>query len=159
VNIRGLESGIDISKQINMNDALNDMLEQEGPLGQLSHETGGRFFHNDNNLYKGLNQIVRRPLHYYILTYATASQKADGSYHRIKLEVSRPGLEISYRKGYFAPKEEMTFERRKKEDIIEALQAPGNLNEIPVTLSYNCNRKDISTYGVSFLTRMHGAKT
>ena len=64
-------------------------------------------------------------------------------------------MEISYRKGYYTPKEEMTFERRKKEDIIDALQAPGNLNEIPVTLSYNCYRSDSSTYGVSFLTNVN----
>jgi len=166
VNLRGLESGLDITKnkpvlsvrgnQITaMSQNLDDMLAQEAPLEQLSHDTGGSYFHNDNDLYKGIKRIIHRRSHYYILTYATPSQKADGSYHRIKLEVSRPGLEISYRKGYYTPKEEVTFERRKKEDIIDALQAPGNLNEIPVTLSYNCYRADSSTYGVSFLTNVN----
>ncbi len=138
-----------------MSTYLDDIMAQEAPLEQMSHDTGGSYFHNDNDLYKGIKQIIHRQSHYYILTYATPSQKADGSYHRIKLEVSRPGLEISYRKGYYTPKEEVTFERRKKEDIIDALQAPGNLNEIPVTLSYNCYRADSSTYGVSFLTNVN----
>jgi VWFA-related protein len=159
VNLRGLESGIDVSRHadpngLSMSDALDDILAQEDPLTQLSYDTGGTFFHNDNDLYKGLNQIVRRQRCYYILTYASPIQKANGSFHRIKLETTRPGVEISYRKGYYSPMEQMTFERRKREDIIDALQAPGNLNEIPVTLSYNCYRNDSSTYGVSFLTNV-----
>jgi VWFA-related protein len=155
VNLRGLDSGIKADPHApKQYDAIDDMVAREDPLFQLSYDTGGVFFHNDNDLYKGIKQIIHRQSQYYILTYATPSQKADGSYHRIKVEVSRPGLEISYRKGYYTPREEMTFERRKKGDIIDALQAPGNLNEIPVTLSYNCYRNDSSTYGVSFLTNV-----
>jgi VWFA-related protein len=164
INLRGLESGMDLTKKLDlwvrgnfisgMAISMDDITAQEAPLEQLAYDTGGSYFHNDNDLYKGLKQIIHRQSHYYILTYATPSQKPDGSHHRIKLEVSRPGLEISYRKGYYTPKEQMTFERRKKEDIIDALQAAGNLNEIPVTLSYNCYRNDSSTYGVSFLTNV-----
>jgi VWFA-related protein len=159
VNIRGLESGIDISQKAvtlsdQMQENLNDMTAKEAPLEQLAYDTGGQFFHNHNNLYKGIRQIVRSQSHYYVLTYATLSQKPNGFYHQIKVEVSRPGLEVSYRKGFYSPKEEMTFERRKKEDILDALQAPGNLNEIPVSLSYNCYREDSSIYGISFLTNI-----
>ena len=82
---------------------------QESPLSQMAYETGGQFFHNNNNLYKGLRNIANRQSYYYILTYGMPSQKADGSYHHIKLEVTRPGLELSYRKGYYTPKEELTI--------------------------------------------------
>jgi VWFA-related protein len=173
VNTRGLESGMDASKtgdfvvaaelieamaEYNIvlpasvslvQERVNYMLAREAPLEQLARETAGEYFHNDNNLYKGMRQILHRQSQYYILTYAT-SQKPNGLYHRIKLELSRPGLELSYRQGYFAPKEEMTFEKRKKEDILAALQAPGNLNEIPVSLSYNCYQEEEALYGVSF---------
>ena len=37
---------------------------------------------------------------------------------------------------------------------MEALRAPGNLNEIPVSLAYNYYRDDDSRYGVSFLTNI-----
>jgi hypothetical protein len=131
-----------------------DAFAQEDPLAQIANETGGVFFHNNNDLYQGLRDIVRRHSTYYVLTYAMPPQKPDGRYRRIKLEVSRPGLELSYRKGYYAPKEEITFERRKKEDILEALRAPGNLNEIPVSLAYNYYLDDDSRYGVSFLTNI-----
>jgi VWFA-related protein len=131
---------------------LDDSIAKEEPLKQLASDTGGQYFHNNNNLYKGIRQIIRSQSHYYVLTYATPSKKPNGAYHKIKLEVSHPGVEISYRKGFFSPKEEMTFEKRKKEDILDALRAPGNLNEIPVSLSYNCHLKETANYGVSFLT-------
>lgn len=164
VDIRGLDTYFPSASERNILDASiagqkmsfyrEDQLAQEDPLFQMSSETGGLFFHNNNDLYGGLQKIVHRQSAYYVLTYAMPSQKADGRYRRIKLEVSRPGLELSYRKGYYAPKEEMTFERRKKEDIMEALQAPGNLNEIPLHLAYNYYQEDDSTYGVSFLTNI-----
>jgi hypothetical protein len=128
---------------------MDDMSAQEAPLAQMANETGGLFFHNSNDIYAGIRKIAHRHSTYYVLTYAMPSQKSDGRYHKIKLEVSRPGLELSYRKGYYAPKEELTFERRKKEDIQEALRAPGNLNEIPIGLAYNYYQEDASTYALA----------
>jgi VWFA-related protein len=131
---------------------LEDMAAQEAPLFQTANDTGGLFYHNSNDMYDGLKKTVQRHSSYYLLTYAKPSQKYDGRYHQIKVEVGRPGLELSYRKGYYAPKEELTFERRKKEDILEALKAPGNLNEIPIELAYNYYQRNDSTYAVSLMT-------
>jgi hypothetical protein len=132
----------------------SDAAAQEEPLFQLANDTGGAFYRNSNDIYKGIQQISRRQEYYYVLTYAIPPQKPDGRFHAIKVEVNRPGVQISYRKGYYAPREEVTFERRKKEDILEALQAPGNLNEIPLSLSYNCYQDDDAGYNVSLLMRI-----
>ena len=133
---------------------MEDARAQEDPLVMLASDTGGIFFHNNNDFYAGLQKISNRQAYYYVLTYATPSLKADGRYHKIKLEVSRPGLEMSYRKGYYAPKEQLTYERRKKEDIVEALQAPGNMNEIPISFSYNYFQLDDSRYEVALVTNV-----
>lgn len=134
--------------------ASDDAYAQEDALNQLAHDTGGIFHHNSNDLHAGLKTISDRQAHYYVLTYAAPSQKADGHYHKIKLEVTRPGVELSYRKGYYAPKEQLSFEHRRKEDILEALQAPGNVNEIPIGLSYNSFQVDDSRYEVELVTRV-----
>ncbi|MBP1622056.1 MAG: hypothetical protein H6Q07_76 [Acidobacteria bacterium] len=133
---------------------MDDAAAQEEPLSQLANDTGGVFFHNSNDLYKGIQQIGRRQEYYYILTYAIPPQKPDGRFHTIKVAVARPGVQVTYRKGYYAPREEVTFERQKKEDILEALRAPGNLNEIPMVLSYNCYQDDATTYKVSLLMKI-----
>jgi len=129
-----------------------DQEAQEKPLAQIANETGGRFFPRSNDMYLGLRNIAHRRSAYYVLTYGMPPHKADGAYHHIRLEVAHPGLELSYRKGYYTPKEEMTFENTQKEDLMEALSAPGNMNQIPMTLSYNCSQEDDATYAVSFIT-------
>jgi VWFA-related protein len=129
-----------------------DRAAQEKPLAQIASETGGQFFPRSNDMYLGLRNIAHHRSSNYILTYGMPPHEADGSYHHIKLEVTRPGLELSYRKGYYTSKEEMTFENSKKEDLMEALSAPGNMNQIPMTLSYNYSHEDDYTYAVSFIT-------
>jgi VWFA-related protein len=148
VNIRGLPVTLDAQEQ-------DDLNAQESPLNQMAYETGGTFVHNRNNLYKGLQSIARRQSYYYVLTYGMPTHKADGVYHNIKLELTRPGLQLSYRKGYFTAKEQLSYENRRKEDIIDALNAPGNMNEIPMTLAYNYSQEDDSTYSVSFVTNVN----
>ena len=124
-------------------------------MAQLASETGGVFVHNSNDLYAGIRKAIDHQTFYYILTYASPVTKNDGRYHKIKLEVSRPGLKLKYREGYFAPKEQISSERRKKEDIIDALRAPGNLNEIPIQLSYQLAQISDSTYQLTLLTRVN----
>ena len=133
----------------------DDMRSQEDPLRQLSSETGGMHIGNTNDLAAGMRKIISSQSFYYILSYATPNAKSDGRYHKIKLEVTRPGLNVTYRKGYYAPKEQLSFERRKKEDIIEALRAPGNLNEIPIQLSYNYFLMDDARYQLALMTQVN----
>jgi VWFA-related protein len=135
-----------------------DRMMQEQPMEQIASETGGEFFPRSNDMYVGMKSIAHRRHSYYVLTYAMPPHKPNGAYHHIKLEVTRPGLELSYRKGYYSPTEELTFETTKKEDLMEALQDPGNMNEIPITLSYNFYQEDDSTYAISFISNVsiHG---
>jgi VWFA-related protein len=132
-----------------------DRLTQEKPMVQMASETGGLFSHQRNDIYLGLRDVAHHSSSYYVLTYAMPAHKADGAYHRITMELTRPGMDLSYRKGYYAPKEEMTFENSKKEDLLEALNAPGDMNQIPMTLSYNYSQEDDSTYSVSFITNVN----
>ncbi|PYV43350.1 MAG: hypothetical protein DMG06_11015 [Acidobacteria bacterium] len=134
---------------------IEDAMRQADPLAQLANETGGLFFKDNNDLHAGIQKISDNQSFYYVLTYASPAAKSDGRYHKIKLEISRPGLRVNHRKGYYAPKEQISFERRKKEDIMEALQAPGNLNEIPMQLSYNYFQLEDAKYQLALLTRVN----
>jgi VWFA-related protein len=127
---------------------------QHSPLIQMAGETGG-IFSTGNDMYKPLQAVAHRRMSYYVLTYAMHPYGADGAYHQIKLEVTRPGVTLSCRRGYYTPTEELSFESNKREDIVDALNAPGNMNEIPITLSYNYSQEDDSTYAVSFITNVN----
>lgn len=131
-----------------------DMQLQAEALAELARETGGIYFHNSNDLFGGLQEISDNQSLYYVLTYASPSQASDGRYHRIKVNVRRPGLKVSHRKGYFSRKDRISSERQKKKDIVGALQALGNLSEIPVQVSYNTSRLADNRYQLDVLTRL-----
>ena len=127
---------------------------QSEPLAQLALETGGVHFHNNNDLFGGLKQIADSQSFYYVLTYASPATASDGRYHRINVKVSRPGLEVTHRKGYYAPREDPTYIALKKREVLDALRAPGDLNEIPVRLSYNAFPIGEDRYRVDVLTHI-----
>ena len=132
----------------------SEQASQMDSLAQLATETGGIFVHDSNDLYAGIKRAVDNQTSYYILTYASPDTKNDGRYHKIKLEVSIPGVKLKYREGYYSPQEQVSTERRRKEDIVDALRAPGNLNEIPVQLSYQISQVSDSIYQLTLLTRV-----
>ena len=127
---------------------------QSQPMAQLALETGGVHFHNDNDLFGGLKQIADSQSFYYVLTYASPATESDGRYHRIEVKVSRPGLEVTHRNGYYAPREDPTYITLKKREVLDALRAPGNLNEVPIHLSYNAFPVGEDRYQVDLFTRI-----
>ena len=135
-----------------------DMMQQEEPLAELAHATGGTFFHNNNDLFAGLKSIAGSQSFYYVLTYGVTESRLDGRYHKIKVKVSRPGVRIRHRKGYFAPKERLSLETRNKRavenDLEAVLYGPGNLRGVPVGLSYSYFRLDEATYQLDLLARI-----
>jgi VWFA-related protein len=126
-------------------DSLEDMRAKQDPLIQIARDTGGLYNAN-------LRNILNRRDYSYVISYGMPAHKTSGRYHKIRLEVTRPGLKLSYRKGYYTLKEELSYVNSKREDIMEALHGPGNMNQIPIALSYNYFQESDSSYSVSFLT-------
>jgi VWFA-related protein len=111
-------------------------LAQHSSLSKVADETGGLFF-NGNSLSMPLRTIARRNSSYYVLTYTMPPDKPRDDYHNVRLEVTRPGVRLNYRKGYSSPRGEVSFESARHEDILAAISSSGNMKEIPVALSYN----------------------
>ena len=131
-----------------------DQTYQRRPLEKLTEETGGVLFTDNNDLVAGLSQISNTQSYYYVLSYASPDQKADGKYHKIRVEVDRPALELSYRRGYFAPRKTLSPEDRKNEDIQLALAAPGNFDQIPLQLDYRSSPAQDDRHRLSVFTNV-----
>ncbi len=71
-------------------------------LRVLADQTDGRAIVNQNDLDKGLRQMVRDTSWYYLVGYTSAQAPADGKFHRIEVRLKRPGLQVRARKGYWA---------------------------------------------------------
>ncbi len=131
-----------------------DQVYQSHPLEKVTEETGGTYFRDSNDLAAGLKQTANARSHYYVLSYASPDQKASGKFHRIRVEVSRPGLELSYRRGYYAPREKPSPEDRKNDDIRIALAAPDDFDQIPLELSHESSNAEKNCCRVSFFTHI-----
>jgi VWFA-related protein len=77
---------------------------KEGALSELAAGTGGRFFHDNNDLQSGLQSLAAAPDDLYLLEISLQDVKANGAYHQLRVKVDRPGLEVLARKGYVAPR-------------------------------------------------------
>lgn len=131
-----------------------DQVYQSHPLEKVTEETGGTYFRDSNDLAAGLKQTANARSHYYVLSYASPDQKDSGKFHRIRVEVSRPGLELGYRRGYYAPREKLSPEDRKNEDIRIALAAPDDFDQIPLELTYESSQAEENRCRVSFFTHI-----
>jgi len=85
-----------------------DLSLSSGPknLAELSSETGGRVFHDDDSeteIEKDLRLIEADLRNQYVLVYKPAELKHDGSFHRIELTAPERVASIVARSGYYAP--------------------------------------------------------
>jgi len=72
-------------------------------LQQMTSATGGKYFGNISKYEKHIEKIQDLTGCYYVLGYYV-DENWDGAYHKIKVEVTRPGLKVDAQKGYFNPK-------------------------------------------------------
>jgi VWFA-related protein len=71
-------------------------------LQTLSSNTDGRAIVNRNDLAAGMKQIMRDSSGYYLLGYTSSRAPTDGKFHEIKVNVTRRGVNVRARKGYWA---------------------------------------------------------
>ena len=72
-------------------------------LRKMAGATGGKYFGNINNYEKHIEKIQDLTGCYYVLGYYV-DDNWDGEYHKIKVEVKKPGSKVHAQKGYFNPK-------------------------------------------------------
>jgi VWFA-related protein len=106
---RGLAGGeFGIDENISMKTDAKFLQASQDSLRTLSSETDGRAIVNQNDLSKGLAQMVRDSSAYYLIGYNSSQAPSDGKFHEIKVRVKRPGVDVRARKGYWAPTKDDT---------------------------------------------------
>jgi hypothetical protein len=93
--VGGGESVFDITRQEGLN-------RQQDLLYKISEDTGGRFIKNTNDIALGLDRIDSEIRSRYTLAYRSTDANFDGSFRKVKIEVSRPDTNVVARPGYYA---------------------------------------------------------
>jgi VWFA-related protein len=76
-----------------------------GVAQSLAGDTGGRVIpvRNDSGLEKAFDVISEELRSQYVLGYSPSNINRDGTFRKIKVEVTRPDTKVLNRKGYYAP--------------------------------------------------------
>jgi VWFA-related protein len=76
-------------------------------LYTLAADTGGALFSDSNDFAPFFKQVEDDSTGYYLLAYEPSNRELDGTYRKISVKlVGVPGGRVTFRAGYFAPKEE-----------------------------------------------------
>jgi hypothetical protein len=100
-------------------------------MSVLASSTGGKFFHNSNDLGGGLVEIAALPEVTYALSFYPDDLKENGAYHTLKVRV--PGMHdvsISARPGYFAQSHERNSPSAKFQKLTKQVMANDNISEV-----------------------------
>ena len=110
-------------------------IAEEGIMEELADATGGRYFHDNNDLKAGFSQVAAAPEFIYVLGFSPQNLKLDGAYHALKVKlVASRGLDVQARRGYYAPKHLADPADDAKREIQEALFSRDELQDIPIEL-------------------------
>ena len=72
-------------------------------MKDIADATGGKAFYNRNDLTTGVRSALDDARVAYELTYSPHPTAQDGAYHTIRVQCARRGVQLHYRRGYFAP--------------------------------------------------------
>lgn len=107
------------------------------PSGQsamvdMAADTGGDAFLDTNNLTDAIRQVVENSAPNYTLGFYLPQKEVDGKFHRIKVEVTKPGMALTYARGYFAFREGGMSEDDRRKAFLEAIRSPLDSSAVPV---------------------------
>lgn len=80
----------------------NNLRTRVETLQVLAENTDGLAVVNSNDLDRSMRRIAEDLSSYYLLGYYTTNPRLDGRYRQIKVNVTRPGVQVRARRGYRA---------------------------------------------------------
>ncbi len=126
---------------------------QEEVLAQLADGTGGKFFHNRNDVDEAMREAGAAPAISYLLGFSPQNLKIDGRFHTLKVALtSKEKFDIQARHGYFAPKTLTDLAEATKREMQEALFSQEEIRDLPVELQTQFFKKDEAQARLAVLT-------
>src|SRR5215468_5170215 len=116
--------------------SLDSNFASQETLTTLAADTGGKAFLDSNDLGQVFDRVQRDTSVYYVLGYTSNNPLRDGRYRHIQVKVNRPGLNLEFRKGYYAPKDYKHFNAEDKErQLTDELGAEMSSTDVAVYMA------------------------
>jgi VWFA-related protein len=98
---------------------MNANFASQEVMATLSSDTGGKAFFDSNDFAPAFAQVQKDNSEYYAIGYHSTNTARDGKYRKLTIRITRPGVKLEYRPGYYAPAD---FRHSGREDRERELQ-------------------------------------
>ena len=122
-------------------------VDPRGVLGALSPQvitmkdmaaaTGGKAYYARNDLDRGVRLALDDTREIYLLTYSPKTIAHDGAYHAIRVQTARRGVELRYRRGYYAPGREEPAGAELTDRLASVVSSPLDVSSIGIRATVN----------------------
>lgn len=104
-------------------------LSVANPAGQdtmsiIADATGGRAFLNNNDIRGAIRRVMDDSELTYTLAFQPDPAGLDSTFHRIKVKVNRPGVEVRHREGYVAMADPPAGDDTRAAEVWAAIASP-----------------------------------
>ena len=82
--------------------SLSTSVDAQEVMREIARDTGGRAYVNQNEIKFGVQRAFEDEAATYTLGYYPENKKWDDKYRTIKVKIKRDGLDLQYRRGYYA---------------------------------------------------------
>ena len=93
-------TGPQFATELNQEDI--DLQQSQGTMDEIAEDTGGKPCKNRNDLAGCVMTALKDSSSYYEMSFYPQKVNWDGRYHKIVVKTSRPGVKLTYRRGYYA---------------------------------------------------------
>jgi VWFA-related protein len=124
---------IDVDRKVSMVfrgglDVVPSEIDMDSAPQVLAEGTGGEYF-STTRFYRAFDEIDERTANAYVLGFRT-DRAPDGKYHRLKVDVKRPGLTVKSREGYL----HISRQTRLLEELSTPLTFPKDRGDFAVAV-------------------------
>jgi hypothetical protein len=112
----------------------------------FAERTGGRAFYNSNDLQGALRQASDDGQASYLLGYYPSHNAWNGKFREIKVKVTRPNVQLRYRRGYFAQPEVPTDPEYRQAELDAAMWSPLDATRLGFTVHIRASGKTLDFY-------------
>jgi VWFA-related protein len=128
-------------------DRSSSYFDSQAGMGYLAKQTGGLFFHDDNDIDGAVAQVSAESSGYYLIGYQPDANTFRATsrlpvFHKLNVRVKRPGLHVRSRAGFYNnpdeprdPNRMLLFSSTRQGQIEAAFESPFSSNSIHLRLS------------------------
>jgi VWFA-related protein len=130
----GTRGGTDLTQVTNGQSALSRAIVGSGSvpdthqrMNRFAEQTGGLAIYNKNDLDNALGRTLADGQTYYAVSYSPEDKRWDGNYRKLEIKTNRPGLQLRYRRGYYALDPNRAMDEKQTQvdsEIRKALVSP-----------------------------------